>query len=132
MVRLNSGGNYLKTSESKTGDMITFTTEGEWVENKRYTYDDGNPKWDFVVGVSSKGEDKKMTLNKTNRDILTEKFGDETSDWVGKSAKMNIVDCLVGGKMKKTIVLEPIVSAPVQPTEKSEPEKTEQKEPWDG
>jgi len=107
------GGNYLKTQEVKSGEIVTFKNEGEWIESTKWKYDDGNPKVDFVIKVDWKGEDKLMRLNKGNRDILKEEYGDETADWIGKSATITIEKVMVGGKKMDTIVL----TIPFQGTE---------------
>ena len=99
-------GNYLKTADVMNGDRITFKDEGEWIESSRYKYDDGTPKVDFVIGVDHKGVEKKMRLNKTNRDILMEGYGsNDTADWVGRTAVITIEKVLVAGKRMDTILL---------------------------
>lgn len=103
MVKL--GGNYVKTADVNDGDVINFMDEGEWIKSARWTYEDGSPKMDFVIGVEIKGETKQMRLNKTNRDILTEAYGNDTVDWIGKSAKITKEKCLVAGKKMDCIIL---------------------------
>jgi hypothetical protein len=51
-----------------------------------------------------------MRLNKTNREAMIEAYGDETAEWLGKSATISIEKVMVGGKKMDTIVL----SAPFQ------------------
>jgi len=104
-MKLESG-TYLKTADVKTGESVTFRTEGEWVENTKYTYDDGNPKNDFVIGITYKGDQKRMRLNKTNRDILIAAYGQETQGWIGKSAMIVKEKMLVAGKRMDCITLE--------------------------
>jgi hypothetical protein len=108
-----SKGNYLKTADVKVGDIVTFQNEGAWIESTTYKYDDGNPKKDFTIKVDWKGEEKLMRLNKGNRDILMEEYGDETSGWIGKSATITIEKVMVGGKKMDMIVL----TIPFQGTE---------------
>lgn len=105
MVMLGSG-NYVKTAEVKNGDVITFKTEGEWIENTKYTYPDGNAKVDFVIKVELNGEEKSMRLNKTNRDIVISAYGNDTSKWIGKNAKITKEKMLVAGKKMDCIILE--------------------------
>jgi hypothetical protein len=104
MVVLGSG-NYLKTADVATGDIITIKDEGEWIESSRWKYEDGNPKVDFVISVEIKGVVKKMRLNKTNRDILVEAYDSDTADWIGKQAVINIEKVMVGGKKMDCIIL---------------------------
>lgn len=107
MVKLGNGGNFVKGDDVKVGDKVTFKNEGEWQENQRYKYSDGNPRWDFICQVDHNGEEKNMRINATNKKILISAWGNETADWVGKSAKMSVETVLVAGERRKTIVLEP-------------------------
>ena len=107
MVKLNEGGKYLKTAEVNTGEFLEFLSEGEWIENTRYKYPDGNPRVDFIVKIKHNEEEKSFRVNKTNRDILIQAWGVETQDWVGKKAKIEIETVLAGGKRMKTILLHP-------------------------
>jgi len=106
MVMLNSGGDWIKTAEVKAGDRIVFKTEGEWRENNKYKYPDGNPKMDFVIEVEHDGTNKQMRLNGTNRTTMSEAYGKDTSKWVGKSATIQKMTALVAGKKMDVIVLE--------------------------
>ena len=105
MVMLGSG-NFLKTAEVSNGDMITFKNEGYWIESTMYKYPDGNPRVDFVIKVDIKGEEKSMRLNKTNRDVVTAAYGNNTSKWIGKTAKITKEKVLVAGKKQDCILLE--------------------------
>lgn len=107
MVKLNEGGAYLKTAEAKDGEVVEFLNEGEWIENSRYTYPDGNPRMDFVCQVRHNNEEKKMRVNKTNRDVLVAAWGIETKDWVNKKAKIELETALIAGKRQKMILLHP-------------------------
>lgn len=100
------GGNFLKTSEVKPGDMITFKDEGRWVESQMYKYPDGNPKVDFVIKVELNSETKSMRLNKMNREILTAAYGQDTSKWINKTAKITKEKMLIAGKKHDCILLE--------------------------
>lgn len=100
------GGSYLKTSEVDNGDIITFKDEGTWVESTRFTYQDGNKKVDFVIKVEVKGEEKSMRLNKTNREIVIAAYGNNTSKWIGKTARITKEKVLVAGKKHDCILLE--------------------------
>ena len=105
MVKLGSG-NYVKTADVSNGDMITFKSQGDWIENTRYQYPDGNNKVDFVIKVEIKGEEKSMRMNATNRKVIIAAYGEETQDWVGKTARITKVNALVGGKMQDCIILQ--------------------------
>jgi hypothetical protein len=100
-------GNYLKTADANNGDKITFINAGDWIESTMYKYDDGNPKVDFVIKIMFKDEEKVMRLNKTNRDTLIQAFGNNTDEWVGKSALIIKEKVMVAGKKLDCITLEP-------------------------
>ena len=105
MVMLNQGGNYIKTADAKDGEIITFKDEGAWQESK-YTYDDGNPKNDFVIKVMYNNEEKSIRLNKKNRTTVSEAYGDDTSKWIGKTAEITKKIIEVGGVDRDCIRLK--------------------------
>lgn len=114
MVKLSTAKNYLKSENIKQGDLIKFLDEGALVPSAKYTYNDGTPRKDFLLKVEHDGQECDMRLNATNKKILIKAFGDETSAWVGKTAKVNTADIMVSGKMMKTIVISPIGGAGLQ------------------
>jgi hypothetical protein len=59
-----------------------------------------------VIGITYKGEQKRMRLNKTNRDAMIASFGQETREWIGKSALIVKEKMLVAGKKMEVITLE--------------------------
>ena len=91
MVKLNSG-NWLTTEDAVDGGLVKFVNEGEWVESTRYTYPDGNPKQDFVIKLSYNGTEYDARINKLSRDELIPAYGNDTANWVGKEAKIKIVN----------------------------------------
>ncbi len=52
-------------------------------------------------------EHKPLTLNKTNAEIITAWYGDETDDWIGKPLTLVRVRADVFGKTKLVIRVEP-------------------------
>jgi len=104
MVTFNS--NYLKTADCKEGDRVSFLDAGKFVENTKYKYPDGNPRQDFIITVSHNGAEKSFRVNKTNRDIMIASHGNNSENWIGKSARITLVKSLVSGKSMKIIVLE--------------------------
>jgi len=113
-------GNYLKTAEVVNGTMITFKDEGNWIESTKYKYPDGNNRVDFVIKVEVNGEEKSMRLNKTNREIVTAAYGNDTGKWIGKTAKITKEKMLVAGKKQDCILLE-IEGVVHEPEEGSSP-----------
>jgi len=116
------GGNYLKTADVKNGDAIIFKDEGEFVESTRWTYEDGTPRRDFVIGVEWNGVAKKMRLNKTNRDILVDAYDEDTAGWVGMGAVITVEKIMVAGKKLDTIVLTPTSTGTVEKDPSPEPQ----------
>lgn len=113
-MKLTTAKNWLKSEDVKQGDLITFLNEGEWVASAKYTYADGTPRKDFLLKVKHNDADKDMRLNATNKKVLIRAFGEETKDWVGKTAKITTADIMVSGKMMKTMIIAPIGGKDVQ------------------
>lgn len=105
---LNGKKNYLKTEEVQGGEIVTFLSEGEWIQSKNYKYEDETPRQDFYIKVKILDVEKDMRLNVTNRGILIEAFGKETQGWIGKQASLSKMKVLVGGKKMDTIEVTPI------------------------
>ena len=109
MVKLSMARNFLKTKDVKTGDVVTFVSEGEWVENTKFKRPDGSPQSQFIIKVEINDVEMDMSLNSTNRKALIQAFGDDTVKWQGKSAKIEMAKMMVSGGMKDVIILTPIV-----------------------
>lgn len=107
-MKVSTSRNYLKTENIKQGDVITILNEGEIVSSSRYTYDNGEPKKDFLIKVKHNGNDVDMRINATNKKVLIGAFGDETASWVNKQVKLDTVNVMVSGKMMKTIIMLPV------------------------
>ena len=101
--------NYLKTAEVNGGEVVTFLDEGVWKVSKLYKYDDGEPRRDFYIKIEILEVEKHLKLNVTNREILKEAFGKDTTGWIGKEATLSKEKIMVGGKKMDTIVVTPII-----------------------
>jgi hypothetical protein len=104
-VKLTKGGNWLKADQCKKGDLITFKDSGRIEESDKYKYEDGAPKKSLVFLVEINGSDKQYRMNTQSKVSCMETWGDETSAWVGKKARINIFPTPDG--QKKMIVLDP-------------------------
>lgn len=111
MVKLSTAKNYLKSDDVKQGDKVVIITEGEWVSSAKYTYPDGTPRKDFLLKVDHGGVEKDFRLNATNKKALVKAYGEETAEWVGKIVILETANVLVSGKMMKTIIATPAVTA---------------------
>jgi len=130
MVLLREGGKWIRSADVTTGETITIKDWGEWRESTQFKYKDGNPKMDFVIMVSHSGEEKQMRLNATNRDVLKKAYGKDTNKWLGKSATIEKMKALIGGKQMDVIILSADevvrdVNEPPIPEEPPTPSKPE-------
>lgn len=87
MVKLTQG-NYFKAADINSGDIAVFKDEGYWETSDKYKYDDGNPKRRFLITADINGKTGLISLNKGSRDAIIGAYGDDTSGWVGKAAKI--------------------------------------------
>ena len=105
---LNSTKTYLKADDVKTGDVIKINNEGVWMESTKYKYDDGSPRKNFTIEVIYAGEPRSLTLNSTNRSNLTNSWGNDTKEWVGKTASIELIKVSVAGKLMNSMLLHPV------------------------
>lgn len=106
MVVLGEGGKYLSVDVVQPGDTVEFLNEGEWIENTKFPYPDGNPRQDFVMKVGYNGESYLVRINKFSKDELLPVYGRDTAKWVGKKARISIEN--YRSLNKKGIILTPI------------------------
>lgn len=108
---------YIKNTELQTGQVIKFVSEGEWIENKKFTYEDGTPQRQFIIQIETilnNQEVKKiMSLNATNRDIMIEAYGRDTKKWIGKEAEIEKLKQNIAGTFKEIAYLK--VNKPTSP-----------------
>jgi len=104
-------GNYLKAEDCKGGEICEILDEGEITE---LTSPEGKTKAVLNILTDFNGTEKTFTPNKSNGNILVEAFGDDTSKWIGKKFKITLQKVRVFGKMKPSIVVEPLDVVPVE------------------
>ena len=92
---------YVKADELKAGDKAVILDEGEISE--------GDYGLQMNVTVELKGERRQLTINKTNCKRISEVFGSENKQWIGKVIGMEPSKVMVAGKLKDTIIMTPIV-----------------------
>ena len=94
------------------------------------------------VAISFKENSKEFVLNKTNKNTLTNAFGDNPTTWVGKNIKLQIADVEFNGNLIKGIRIaipevekkvdikkeEPKIEKKEQPKEEIKVEKKEKVE----
>ena len=67
-------------------------------------------KLKLLVGFES--VEKMLVVNKTNFQILTDAFGEETKDWYGKKVTLGIIRVQFEGKLTPSIILTPVTDIP--------------------
>jgi hypothetical protein len=97
--------NFIKADEVSNNDRLEILSEGEWIESKKFTYEDGKPKQQFIIKVGHGGVERDMSLNATNRTNLIQSWGKDTKNWIGKFATVEIVKMAVSGQLKNVIIL---------------------------
>jgi len=115
MVKVNVS-DFLSAQDVGAGVTVEFIDEGKYVESKYGQR--------FNITVRLKGEEATWTMNKTSQRNLAQDYGDESSQWIGKSAALEVIKMLVQGEMKDVIIGIPAVdSAPVNPTTQTPQER---------
>lgn len=96
-------------SEFETSQYLNAKSAGKYngttvkiFEVKAATISD---KRKMVIGFE--GIDKMLVVNKTNRDILTEAYGNDTDQWLDKSVVLGIVLVMFEGKRTASILVTP-------------------------
>jgi len=79
--------------------LIIYDTKAEMVGK------DKDQKRKMVVEFE--GVEKTLIVNKTNREILTDAYGDDTDLWRAKSVVLNIVSVTFKGELTPSIQLTP-------------------------
>ena len=98
-------GNYLKAEDCKGGEICEILDEGEIVE---IVTPEGVAKSVMNFQISFNNTEKTFTPNKSNGNILVEAFGEDTKNWIGKRFKINLTKVRVFGKIKDSIIVEPL------------------------
>ena len=98
-------GNYLKAEDCKGGEIVEILDEGEITEIQT---PEGKTKAVMNIQVQIGEQEKVFTPNKSNGNILVEAFGEDTSAWIGKTFKIALTKVRVFGKVKDSIVVEPL------------------------
>lgn len=109
------GVNSMKASEFDVGNYLNSTTASLLVGRDIVVYEvraeDVRDKKKMIMGFE--GVDKALIVNKTNRMIMVEAFGDETDDWVGRTVRIEITKRMYQGKPLPGILVVPNKDIPV-------------------
>lgn len=107
MVMLSKANEYLTSKMVKTGEIIKFLDEGQWVENTKYLKPDGSPSNSFMMGCEYKGEKKQVKITVNSRESIAPVWGYDTKSWIGKNVSITVVPVPQGGKF--SIWLQPVL-----------------------
>lgn len=114
-MKLKSPSDYVTANvDIKTGDVIEFLNEGE------YTHPPQNPEREVLTFkvLLVNGEEKLISVNKTSQKELMSAWCPDDMDskhWVGKKARVTIVNRQVFDKLKNVIFLVPAESSQQPP-----------------
>lgn len=103
-VQRESGG-FVTADNVKTNDLIVIQDEGA---EKEKEFEGGKKviKLELPVKLPN-GDEKTISLNGTSKNNMIEYYGEDTKDWVGKSARVEVLSQMVGKNRKKVIYLTP-------------------------
>lgn len=77
-----------KKDEINHKDVVTISSEGQWIESKTFKKEDGSVSNQFDINITlPDGEERSTTLNWSNIKLLALAYGKETKEWVGKKVK---------------------------------------------
>lgn len=105
-------GEFLKPKNVRTGEFLKFINGGEWKVSvfKKGTTEE-NSKKQLEILVMHNNEEKKFTLNSPSYEALSPAYGEDTDNWVGKSAMITIKQYQ---GFNDGIVLMPCITAPTE------------------
>lgn len=102
-MKLKSNSMFLKATDLKDGDKITFMDEGKY-EMSPFKDKNGNPKEVMKIGIKlPNGEVKQANVNGASQKWLGENLTDETSAWVGKEVPVFVLPQNIAGKWHKVV-----------------------------
>lgn len=106
----NDLNEYVTPKEVKDGDVLIFTDPGRIVVKDMSKARDGSDmrkRLEIEVELPT-GKKKLITPNKTSRNLIEEKYGTKTEEWVSRSVRVSVVQQNVGGILRDVIYLKPI------------------------
>jgi len=113
-------GDYLSPEVISDGDFAEIISEPKLVE--------GNFGEQLETDIKlTTGIQKRYSINRTSAKSLSEKWGTETKNWVGKMIKFSKLKANIKGELKMVIYSEPVEEPKVneEKVEKSETTKEE-------
>jgi hypothetical protein len=84
-------------ADIKDGDLVKILTEGETAQ--------GEFGEQFVVKIETRNGEKNLALNQTSVNNLVDAFGEDSANFVGKTAKVWVIKAMVSGKLQNVAYL---------------------------
>lgn len=110
---------FVSAKDVEDGDILEIMDAGE-ILSTNFNREDQDEKMVLQIGVRlPNGKEKKMTINRTNRENIAERFGPLTEHWVGIHVTVLKIKQAVFGEMKYVIHLKPVE----EPTDPPPPRK---------
>jgi len=104
-MKIELSGDFLKAEDCKGDEVVEFLNEGEVAE---LTSPEGKIKKVLNFRIKINKEEKTFTPNKSNLKTFVEEWGDESSKWIGKMFKIELVKVKVFGEVKNSIEAHPV------------------------
>jgi hypothetical protein len=94
----NAQGEWAKKGDDiKDGDIVKILDAGQTITGE---YGDR-----LVFKVQTRNGERNLSFNKTSVNNLVDAFGDETTAWKGKEAKIWLIKAMVSGKLQNVVYL---------------------------
>ena len=88
IIKINDTNFLKKETELKHKDILTIENEGQWEESDNFKKADGTPSNQFSISLRLNNGDVRSTiLNWTNMKLLSQAFGNDSANWVGKEVR---------------------------------------------
>jgi len=88
IIKINDTKYLKKDTEMKHKDIVVIENEGQWEESDNYKKADGTPSNQFSILLRlSNGDIRSTILNWTNIKLLSQAFGNDSANWVGKEVR---------------------------------------------
>ncbi len=111
MPKMSDFDEYLNSTMVETGDIVVLLNEGEFIPAEDTTFN----RTVFQISVRiPDNRIKTWTMNKTTQKRLIAAYGDESSQWVNKPVKLEILKQNVRGDMKNVLYGFPVEGEPTQ------------------
>jgi hypothetical protein len=99
--------NFIKAGVNvQNGDIVKLLDEGTYVDMVDKTTSKKKKVLQFEVELID-GDKKTYTMNNTTQVNLTQEFGNDSKEWVGKLLRAFIVNQMAFGKLTKVLILAP-------------------------